>query len=211
MRNLKGLYLVVDPAREWKILFDSIDMAVDAGVKVIQIWDHWKKDVSRNEKKQFIEQLIAICSPKGVLLLMHEDWEIALEFDLDGVHFDVIPEDFSQIQSALGEKIVGITVTNDWERIIWAEENGIDYISFCAIFPSHSVQSCEIVDRNLIQQAKDKTSLLVILSGGIYPENISELSALDYDGIAVISGILDAENPAIAVKAYYEQMHQTKN
>ena len=46
----------------------------------------------------------------------------------------------------------------------------------------------------------------IFLSGGITPDNMEELKELNYDGIAVVSGIMNAENPLKSLNLYKEKL-----
>ncbi|ULT43210.1 hypothetical protein KRR40_06900 [Niabella defluvii] len=39
------------------------------------------------------------------------------------------------------------------------------------------------------------TTMPLFLAGGIKPGNMETLSGLDYSGIAIVSGIMEADNP----------------
>lgn len=45
----------------------------------------------------------------------------------------------------------------------------------------------------------------IFLAGGIKPENIKLLRKLDFDSVAVISGIMGAKNPTAAAQDYYSE------
>src|SRR5690606_21445536 len=107
-------------------------------------------------------------------------------------------------------KIIGFTGGNDLERIRWANQNQVDYLSFCAMFPSSSAISCEIVKPSTVLLARQLTRLPLFLSGGINPENLKGLSLLDFQGVAIISGIMSAENPAKKVKNYKAALAEIK-
>jgi thiamine-phosphate pyrophosphorylase len=83
-----------------------------------------------------------------------------------------------------------------------AEQNNLDYISFCSVFPSSTSNSCERVTFDTIRKARTITAMPIFLAGGMRLENINKLSELDYNGVAVISGIMQAEDPAKATKQY---------
>jgi len=139
-------------------------------------------------------------------VLMNEDWGLALDAGLDGLHFDRIPENWKEIQPRLQGTLTGITVGNDLDLVRWAHENDLSYISFCSVFPSSSVDTCELVTSESIQRARELTQIPIFLSGGIRPANLHKLGNYSYDGVAVISGVLSAEDPKLAVTDYLQKM-----
>ncbi len=206
MKWLKGIYLVIDPNQEWEVLLGKLHAALKGGVNIVQIWNHWQPHLGRHSKLKFISEVKALADPFGVPVLMHDDWELALDAGLQGVHFDEVPDKFHLVKKALPTRFIGLTVGNDLELIAWAEEQALSYISFCAVFPSSSVSSCELIDQENISLARKITRLPIFLSGGIQTGNLARLKHLSFDGIAVISGILSAANPEEAVRQYWKKL-----
>ncbi len=206
MKKLKGVYLVIDPKQNWDALMQKLHAALKGGINIIQIWNHWQEGILQDEKIGFVRKVKNLAEKFHVPVLMHEDYEMAIEAELDGVHFDQLPESFDHMREQVAPKYIGLTVGNDLDMITYAAKQSVSYISFCAIFPSPSVSDCEIVDQQNIKKAREITDIPIFLSGGIRTENINRLSHLEFDGIAVISGILNAADPERAVKDYLEQL-----
>jgi len=208
MNKLAGLYLVIDPSQEHESLLNKLHAALKGGVEIVQIWDHWTSEQSNEAKLKFVKRVKELVKDFQVPILMNNDWSLALEAELDGVHFDQLPDDFPAIQPKLKGLYIGLTVTNNLEVVQIAEQNNLSYISFCSVFPSPSVQSCDIVQPESIKKAKEISTLPIFLSGGINQENILQLKDLAFDGIAVISGILNDDNPEAAAKKYKDKLYQ---
>lgn len=209
-RELRGVYLVVDPSVEHGVLVEKVHQALEGGVGILQIWNHWPEGISRPDKEKLISTIIDLAEHYEVPVLINDEWTMLKTTELDGVHFDTVPAGFEQIKEEIGRDfIAGITCSNDLEIVKWADENDFDYISFCAMFPSPSVSSCEIVSRETVQKARELTDLPLFLSGGITPEKIKELDELDFNGIAVISGILDAQEPNQKTLEYQQALDKT--
>jgi len=206
MKPLAGIYLVIDPKQPWESLFQKLQMALEGGINIVQVWNHWPKHTTEDQKLEFIKSVKSLTDAYEVPVLMHDDWQLAQRANMDGVHFDDPPEQLSMINLPY----IGITVGNDLERIQWAAANIVSYISFCAIFPSPSVATCDIVDQDKIKQAREIIDCSIFLSGGLTHNNLDQLRDLPFDGIAVISGILNAESPKKAVKDYIEKLEAIK-
>ena len=201
--ELKGIYLVVDPAMTEELLLSKLEAALEGGVSLVQIWNNWQKNADLDSKIGLIDKISIITAKYQVPLLINEEWKLVKKTSLDGVHFDAIPPDFDAIQADIGEQaIFGITCSNNLEIIKWAEENACDYISFCAMYPSASVSSCEIVNFDTIKKARAITSKPIFLSGGIDPEKIKNFKDLNIQGVAVISGIMSSDSPENETREY---------
>jgi thiamine-phosphate pyrophosphorylase len=206
MKIKGGLYFVVDITAVERLglerLCEIVEKAINGGVDVIQIWaDKSAWEINFEKFSEATKKLIEIAHKYDVPVLIANDIELCAKFNADGVHLDgyEIPDkSCDEIRKIIGyDKIIGITCGNDIKKIEWAKENKVDYISFCSIFPSSSVDSCEIVPLEMIRKAKEilGEDIPVFASGGITIENMGDVITAGADGIAVVSAIMKAENP----------------
>jgi len=203
-----GLYLVIDPSMNLTTLLHKTEAALRGGIDVLQIWNHWNME---DDKQKIIQLITALAHRYGVPVLINENIELLINTDLDGIHFDTIPDNYAAIQSRLKEDfMIGITCGNDISKIEWAIEHQLDYISFCSVFPSSSVSTCELVDRAIIQKARALTDMPIFLSGGIDLNNMHQLKETKMDGIAVVSGIMSAEYTEEKTKQYQLSLQNNK-
>lgn len=199
-----GIYLIIDPSMDEEILFSKLNLIAKEKISAIQIWDNFKEN-------QNIEELLLkiheITSSNNISLIINNRWEYLNQIPFDGIHFDKIPENFIQIKKEINcDFIAGITCNNELSTIEYAEENQFDYISFCSMFPSKTANSCELVNFETVQEARNIFSGKIFLAGGIDLNNIKNLNELNYDGIAVVSGIMTAENPSETIKNYHQEI-----
>ena len=207
MKKLEGLYLVINPAIERNELLRKLNSALEGGIDILQVWNNWPPEITIRQKLQLIDDITRLAAPYQVPVLINEDWQLLKKTELHGVHFDHIPANWEEVKSEIGrDKIIGLTAGNDLELIHWADAHKISYLSFCAMFPSASVDSCEIVKPDSVLKARQCTKIPLFLSGGIYPGNLIKLKKLDFQGIAIISGIMNAENPGKSVKDYRKEL-----
>ena len=209
--KLQGVYLVIDPAMNRDALFLKLREALEAGVSIVQLWNHWPAKATPEDKRQLINEVLQLAETFDVPVLINEEWQWLNQTNLHGVHFDAIPDDWDTIKQTIGREVmVGLTCGNDTGRIRWAEDQQLDYISFCAMFPSSSVDTCEIVRPDSVLEARKLTQLPIFLSGGINPQNLETLKALDFQGVAVISGIMSADSVTERIHAYQQALENTK-
>lgn len=205
----RSVYIVVDPAMQEALLLSKLVVALQEDVVAVQVWDnfHPKQNIPILVKK-----ITGLCHRKAVPVLINNNWQQLLNSGIDGVHFDHIPPGFEKIKATIGRPfIAGLTCNNDLSCIHWANEHHIDYISFCSIFPSTTGTSCELVKFDTIRETRKLTTLPIFLAGGIRPENVKELQELDFDGIAVISGVMSAVAPDESIKAYQIALNTNGN
>jgi len=197
-----GIYLVLNPAIDERILLDKLKSALLGGLHVVQIWNNWLPGA---DKHALILKIADVCKAYSVPLLINDDWILLRDIPaLDGIHFDNIPASLSLIRNAVNRPfLTGITSSENLQTVAWAEDNRLDYISFCSMFPSSSAGICDIVMPATVKRARLLTSMPIFVAGGITPQNIPGLKKLTpFDGIAVISGILSADDPEEKVKEF---------
>ena len=200
----KGIYLVIDPSMEFSFLMDRLRQVVKKRIVAVQIWDNFR---STEDIAIVSSAVLNLCREEGIPVLLNNRWKEAVVLGLDGVHFDVIPDDWALFKEKhVQDMLVGLTVNNDLEVAKWAVEEDLDYVSFCSMFPSATANSCDLVAKESVRKLTDKYDIPVFLAGGVRPSNLGELYDLDYHGIAVVSGVMAADNPADAVELYYGQM-----
>lgn len=201
----KGIYLIIDPSMEEAILLAKIAKALQEEIIALQIWDNFQE----GQKIHFlIEKICELVHSKNIPVLINNHWGLLNNTPLDGVHFDAIPENWKEIKREISkEYIIGLTCNNNLSQVEWAAKNQLDYISFCSLFPSTTSISCELVSFDTIRETTKKYSLPVFLAGGINPQNLAQLKDLDFDGIAVVSGIMNAKLPEKEIQRYKRKLN----
>lgn len=199
-----GIYLIIDPSMDEEILFSKLNLIVKEKISAIQIWDNFKENQNIEE---LLLKIYKKTSSHNIPLLINNRWEFLKQIPSDGIHFDEIPENFNEIKKEINRDfVVGITCNNELSTIEYAEQNQFDYISFCSMFPSKTANSCELVNFETVQKAKSIFTGKLFFAGGIDLNNIKNLDELNYDGIAVVSGIMSAENPSHTIKEYQQKI-----
>lgn len=199
-----GIYLIIDPSIDEDLLFSELNLIIKEKLATIQIWDNFKQDQNIDE---LLVKIYEKTSQHNIPLIINNRWELLKRISLNGIHFDEIPENFNQIKKEINRDFIfGITCNNDFETIEYAEQYQFNYISFCSMFPSKTANSCELVNFETVQKAKNIFSGKIFLAGGIDLNNIENLSELNYDGIAVVSGIMSSENPSETIKKYHQKI-----
>ncbi|HUH28722.1 thiamine phosphate synthase [Gelidibacter sp.] len=203
-----GIYLVVDPSMEEQVLLDKLAISLTKDIAAVQIWDNFK---NVHNPTALIQKICSLCAKYNTLVLINNQWKYLKTMNLDGVHFDKLPSDLNEVRRTINKEIIiGLTCGNNLDAVEWAAKNAIDYISFCSMFPSSSIGHCEIITHETVKKAAQIFNKPLFLAGGINPENLKQLDELNYQGIAVISGVMNVENPAIAIDKYRKNIKPIK-
>lgn len=203
-----GIYLVLNPSQEQERLLKGLKQALQSGkVCAVQLWDHWE---NVEDKGGLIGKIKSVCHEAEVALLVNNSRQMLEEYEFDGIHFDNMPAGpLDDIRSNAGRRIlVGLTLGNDLDPLRSAGVKALDYVSFCSVFPSASAGSCEIVSRETIQEARTLTHLPVFLSGGVNLSTMSKLEGLAFEGVAVISGVMNDPDPCKAAENLYQSLNK---
>lgn len=202
----QGIYVVVDPALDQSKLLAQLEKIKNESLAAIQIWDNPKAAIT----PEIIEAIRHLFKDTETPVLINNHWQFLETYDLDGVHFDKLPTNLEQINKKLGRDFIkGITLTNDLKELPQIEKMSFDYLSFCSVFPSTTSSSCDLVNFETIKSCREISAIPIFLSGGIKPENISQLCELDFDGVAIVSGIMKAVNPKEAIENYTNELKQS--
>lgn len=195
----KSIYLIADPAIEQSILLNKIEMALESGLFAVQLWNNWQNVTNKIEIIASVHQLTQLA---GVPLILNEGQDCLDSPYFEGIHLDLPNDKIKEYRQKRPDLIWGLTCSNETEKLSWAEQNLLDYVSYCSVFPSKTSNSCELVSFKIIQQTRQFFSKKVFLAGGINQNTIPNLKNLPFDGIALVSAIMDAENPTEAVLNY---------
>src|SRR5699024_6155768 len=199
------IYIVIDPDKKKEEIIKQLFKLKRESIAALQIWDNPDIDTIDEELLNKIFQIFKNKTP----ILINNKWKLLKKFEFDGVHFDEIPKELDKIVSKIGHDFIkGITLNNDLKIVEKAEKLNFDYLSFCALFPSKTVDNCEIVNPETIQECSKITSMPIFLSGGITPNKIHQLKYLSFQGIAVVSGIMKAKDSKKKFKKYKFELNK---
>ncbi len=204
-----GLYLIIDAGLEKEYLFKKIKEALEGGVSLLQVYNTIPETPARVKN---LETICRLCHQHGVPVIVNNEWPQLKRFSFDGVHFDKIPANYEQVNKKINDSYIkGITCSNDLSVIKWANNHQFDYVSFCSMFPTKSAATCEIVSVEKVKMARNMTQMPIFLAGGINENNLQQLTGITYDGVAVISGIMDSEDISLSTRKYITHLKNMKN
>ncbi|CAM3833202.1 thiazole tautomerase TenI [Aeromicrobium ponti] len=89
-----------------------------------------------------------------------------------------------------------------------ATKQGADYILFGHIFETDSKKGVPPRGIGALEALKKRNDIPVLAIGGIKPENVPEVLGAGADGIAVMSGILQAKDPIETAKLFLKKLNE---
>jgi thiamine-phosphate pyrophosphorylase len=206
----KSIYLVIDPSdKPEAVLFPILEQLFTFPLAAVQIWDHFGE--GQNEV-EFTSKVVELASAYDFPILVNNRWDLLNVENVDGIHLDSLPSDLSSISAfSVKNHLVGLTVNNDLELIRQADKLKMDYVSFCSVYPTKTTQHCDLVSFDSIKEAGKITDMPLFLAGGIKTGHLAELQSLPHSGIALISGVMQMENPVAALQNYFNHYNQNND
>lgn len=146
-----------------------------------------------------IQQMIDRGVPRSQLRINSRP-QLAVDMNIGGIHLSENMAYPSIDHRPLTWK-VGRSV-HDLEQALQAEQEGVDYIFYGHIYPTTSKPDRS--PRGLIQleQVCHAVSIPVIAIGGIQPAHCQDIYQAGAKGIAVMSGIFEADHPQHICQQY---------
>ena len=183
------LYSITDPREN---LLEIIEKILLGGVKIIQ---HRFKGGSDMENLKEAIEIKSLCEKYNSLFIVNDRVDIALASDADGVHLGQDDLDIVTARKLLGSsKIIGITANNSTD-INNALKDECDYIGVGPVFQSSTKKNKEPIGVEKIKSLTKDIKIPWFAIGGINKENISFLKINGINNVALVSGLLNSEDP----------------
>ena len=205
MKPLSGLYLLTDHhLTEKPGLVPAVAAAIQGGASMIQ---YRNKHANRERKLWEIHDLITLCHPFNIPLIVNDETDLAAETGADGVHLGTEDGAVSDARKQLGEEaIIGVSCYNSLNRAREGEAHGASYVAFGRFFPSQTKPDAILATAELLLEAKATLQIPVVAIGGIDAGNGKLLVDHGADLLAVIHSVLgapDIEQAATTIAALF--------
>lgn len=193
---IRGLYLVTDHGDR---LAERVEAAIDGGVRIVQ---YRNKGRDRAQRFAVGEELRDLCRRRGVIFIVNDDLDLALELKADGVHLGQDDGDPRAARRELGPgKIIGVS-THTLEEALAAQAAGADYIGFGAMFPTNSKEIEHLAGPEGLAAIRDRVMIPIVAIGGITPTNLRTLKNVGSKCVAVCSAIIGKKDVRSACAAF---------
>jgi thiamine-phosphate pyrophosphorylase len=185
-------------------LRDVVHAALDGGVRAIQLRE---KDLGGAELYRLATDLRALTVRYHARLLINDRLDVALAVEADGVHLGQASFPVDVARRVLGaSKIIGVS-THSLSEIDAAA--GADFVVFGPIyFTSSKAAYGAPQGLERLRQAVAHSPVPVVAIGGIKTRQTAEVLTSGAHGIAVISALSAAPDPAQAARELLERLGQ---
>ena len=181
-------------------LVDVVSAAVQGGVTMVQLRE------KTAPTRVFLEEaraLKAILTPLGVPLIINDRADIALAVGADGVHVGQTDMPVAILRGLLGpEAIIGLSITNH-QQISSPDAALPDYLGLGPLYLQQTKPNAATpLGVEGFRTLRAATTKPVVAIGGLKADNSAPVLAAGADGLAVVSGIVSAENVKGAAEAF---------
>ena len=174
------------------------EQALKGGAAMIQLRH---KTASGSQLLVWAVEIQKLCQQYQALCIINDRVDIALASKADGVHLGQQDLPARAARKLLGETaIIGVTASS-LKEALQAEQDGADYIGFGHIYPTYSkLKESSPLGLDILQKTAALVSLPILAIGGINQENAASVISSGASGIAVISAVSRANDPARAAR-----------
>jgi thiamine-phosphate pyrophosphorylase len=171
--------------------------ALEGGATAIQLRAPELED-RPDELRGVGAEIAALSRARGVLFIVNDKADVALEVGADGVHMGQSDELRGGRGRLPPDRLLGVSVeTIDQARE--AERFGADYLGV-TVFETETKPEATSVGLEGLRQIAASTSLPVVGIGGIDASNAREVLAAGAVGVAVVSAVGAAPDPVEATR-----------
>lgn len=190
--KLSGIYAITDEVLTPKeTVVSQVQRALENGARIIQFRD---KHSSDEEVEDICKQMQALCTKSDATFIIDDRAALVKKIGADGLHIgkDDIP--LSQAREIVGDnRIIGVSCYGSIHKARKAQESGADYVAFGSVFASPTKPHSNVIDLEVIKEAKEQLEVPVCVIGGIYSENIAKLMPYKPDMISMVSGVFGSD------------------
>lgn len=200
-----SVYIVTDRrAAGERSLLDVVRAAIQGGATAVQLRE---KTATTREMIALGQALLEITRPAGVPLIVNDRLDVALALDAEGGHVGQDDMSVALARQILGPgRILGVSA----ETVALAqqaERDGADYLGVGDVFGTPSKPDAgPAIGVARLAEIVHAVTIPVVAIGGITLERVPAVVDTGAVGVAVISAVVGAPDPAAAARQLRERM-----
>lgn len=192
------LQLITDRRAPQRGLSEALAAALGAGVDSLQVRDKGAPAAELFASVLDAQRLARACDAR---VLVNDRVDVALAARTHGVHLAAKSLPPAVARSILEAwQLVGVSV-HSVDDAVAAARSGADYVTFGHVYATWSHEGVSPRGVRALREVVAAVDVPVLAIGGITAERVGEVLATGCAGIAVISAVLGADDPALAARA----------
>ena len=203
------LYLVTDRAlARGRTVPEVVSAAVSGGVTCVQVRE---KDAGARDFLAEVRATLRVLAGTGVPLIVNDRVDVALAAGAEGVHVGQTDLPITDVRRMVGGKmIVGVSVESVDDALA-AERDGADYVSVSPVYPTPTkTDTAPGLGPEGVAAIRAAVQCPVVAIGGLNRETIGDVIRAGADGVAVVSAVMSAPDPAAAARELREIIHAAR-
>ena len=203
------LYVILDrTASRGRDLREVLEGVIRGGGRLVQFRE---KEWPSRQCLPLLEELRSRAKSARIRFVINDRLDLALAAEADGFHIgqDDLPAPLAR-KLLPPSMFLGVS-THSLEQARKAEEDGADYVAVGSIFPTETKPQFQLVGLDLVRAARQAVRAPLVAIGGITPDNAAEVIRAGADGVAVISAVCGAPDPAQATHLFVERIRAAKS
>lgn len=200
-----SVYLVTDTELAGpRGVVETVRQAMAGGVTLVQLRD---PHAGTRNLVETAAALLEVLRPLDVPLIINDRVDVALAVGAEGVHVGQSDMPTDKVRALIGpDRILGLS-TSTFAQMEGDDLGPVDYLGIGPVFatPTKTNASTPIGFDGLAAMVA-KSSLPVVAIGGLKPEHVEPTLAAGADGLAIVSAIMAAEDPARAARDFADRV-----
>jgi thiamine-phosphate pyrophosphorylase len=202
------LYVVLDrTAARGRDLDDLLAAVIEGGCRMVQLRE---KEWPSGRVLPIARRLRDRCRRAGVTFVVNDRVDLALAVEADGVHLgqDDLPARAARRLLRPG-MLLGVS-THGVDQARAASEDGADYVAAGSMFATATKADFQLVGPDFIRKLRPEIRVPLVGIGGITHDNVAEVVQAGADGVAVISAVCGAPDPAAATRRFLDIIRRAR-
>ena len=204
LRLPSGLYGVTPEWNDASRLERAVRAAARGGMRTLQ-FRH--KSPDRGLRKELARGLATLCRELNVTFFINDDWRLALELQVDGVHLGQHDDPVAMVRGEIGpEMLLGVSCYANPHLAQQLLQHEVAYIAFGAMYASQTKPHAPPAPLSVLGEGRKlcehyvNPRPAVVAIGGIGPQHAPELALAGADAIAVIGSLFMAPDIEAAAR-----------
>jgi thiamine-phosphate pyrophosphorylase len=182
-------------------LLEVVKAAIDGGCDLVQVRE---KDMNGGPLLQLVREIVEAAKPRGACcaVVVNDRLDVALAAKAAGIHLPADGLPIGPVRRHAGRKFLIGRSVHSLAEAQKARKDGADYLFFGPVFATPSKAAFGPPQGpDLLRKVAEAVKIPVWAIGGINPGTAAELRGVPIAGVAAISFIASAPDPAAAVRA----------
>ena len=179
----------------------AAEKLLEGGVDILQLR---AKNADKSVIAGLAGEIHALTAPLGVPLILNDYPELLRDVPAEGAHVGQDDMSVAEARAAAGRPVIIGKSTHSLTQARAAAEEGADYIGFGPLFATPTKPGRPAIGLEDIRTAYSEVKIPIFCIGGIKQENLAQVRGAGAQRIVIVSGWLQADDIAGAVRSAWQ-------